>query len=285
LAIAALNQPPDVAAAPSFVRVLGELFGPRAEDSAVGLPSVPLDELYVDPAVRFLEARGGRLLTSAPARVVVGSAGEPLHVRFPGGDIETSAVVCAVPWHGVARLWEPAVPAPLEPLVSAASAMGSSPIVTANLWFDGAALPTRFVGLIGGPMHWAFDKAAIFGRPAGHLSVVASGAADLAAMNNAEVTDLAVAQLAAAIPALRGQPLRRSVIVREHRATFSLAPGAPARPGAETPLDGFYLAGDWTDTGLPATIEGAVTSGRVAAEQVLARRRNSGRPPHFETRS
>jgi zeta-carotene desaturase len=92
-------------------------------------------------------------------------------------------------------------------------------------------------------------------------------------MNNAEVTDLAVAQLAAAIPTLRGRPLRRSVIVREYRATFSLAPGAPVRPGAETPLDGFFLAGDWTDTGLPATIEGAVVSGRVAAERVLAHRR------------
>jgi predicted NAD/FAD-dependent oxidoreductase len=155
--------------------------------------------------------------------------------------------------------------------------MSSSPIVTANLWFDGAALPTRFVGLVGGPMHWAFDKAAIFGQPAGHLSVVASGAADLAGRTNAEVTDLAVTQLAVAIPTLRGRPLRRAVIVREHRATFSLAPGAPVRPGAETPLDGFYLAGDWTDTGLPATIEGAVTSGRVAAERVLARRQTGSR--------
>jgi uncharacterized protein with NAD-binding domain and iron-sulfur cluster len=63
----------------------------------------------------------------------------------------------------------------------------------------------------------------------------------------------------------------RSVVVREHRATFSLLPGAPTRPGTETPLSGFYLAGDWTDTGLPGTIESAVVSGHRAAEAVIRR--------------
>jgi len=269
LALAALNQSPDVAAARPFVRVLGELFGPRVEDSAVGLPAVPLDELFALPAVQFIRDRGGSVMLNTPARVVVNTKGGIETVRTSAGDIAAGVVVSAVAWHAFARLWEPGVPACLAPLVRDASAMASSPIVTANLWFERHALPGPFVGLVGGPMHWAFDKAALLGRGAGHLAVVASGAADLAARDNAEITRLATAHLTAALPGLRGCRLQRAVVVREHRATFSLAPGGPARPAATTPLPGFYLAGDWTDTGLPATIEGAVQSGHAAAHLII----------------
>ena len=75
------------------------------------------------------------------------------------------------------------------------------------------------------------------------------------------ITELAVATARARAAATRITSLRHSVVVREQRATFSLAPGGPPRPGTRTPLPGFYLAGDWTDTGLPGTIEGAVQSG------------------------
>ncbi len=148
--------------------------------------------------------------------------------------------------------------------------MTSSPIVTVNLWFDGPVTHGRFVGLVDGPMHWVFDKSAIFGENAGHVSVVASGADEIARLGNAEITQLAVAQLARGLPSARSRQLLRSVVVREHRATFSLAPGGPPRPATRTPLKGFFLAGDWTDTGLPGTIEGAVLSGYRAAEAVMA---------------
>jgi zeta-carotene desaturase len=283
LAVAALNQSPDVAAAAPFVRVVAALFGPRVEDSAVGLPTVALDQLYALPAMRFLEARGGSVSTAAPARIVISATGEIQAVRTPTRTIEPAAVLSAVPWHAFGRLWEPAVPAPLVSLAAGAAAMGSSPIVTANLWFDGPVLPARFVGFVGGPMHWAFDKAALFGRPAGHVSVVASDAAVLAAMDNAGVAEAARGHLVAALPGVRTRRLLRSVVVREHRATFSLAPGGPVRPGAATGLDRFFLAGDWTDTGLPPTIEGAVKSGRIAAELIVARLRSAA--PSSATRS
>jgi uncharacterized protein with NAD-binding domain and iron-sulfur cluster len=115
-----------------------------------------------------------------------------------------------------------------------------------------------------------FQKQAIFGGHARHLSVVASGADDLAGMDNERITDLAVAQLMRALPQLVSRRVRHSVVVREPRATFSLAPGGPPRPGTITPLPGFYLAGDWTDTGLPGTIEGAVRSGHAAADTIAA---------------
>jgi predicted NAD/FAD-dependent oxidoreductase len=148
--------------------------------------------------------------------------------------------------------------------------MDSSPIVTVNLWLDGPVLPQPFVGFAGGPMHWAFDKRAIVGESAQHLSIVSSGAIDLVNQDNAAITAAAIAQLSSALPEMRARRVLRSVVVREHRASFSLAPGGPVRPSATTPIAGFYLAGDWTNTELPATIEGAALSGRIAADAIVA---------------
>ena len=190
--------------------------------------------------------------------------------------IETSFVISTVPWHAFGRIWDTEPPAALSDIARHAAAMASSPIVTVNLWFEpevGEAMPAPFVGLVGGPMHWVFQKQAIFGGHARHLSVVASGADDLAAMDNERITATAVAQLTHALPQLASRRVSHSVVVREPRATFSLAPGGPPRPATVTPLPGFYLAGDWTDTGLPGTIEGAVQSGHAAADAIAQARR------------
>jgi len=273
LAIAALNQSPDVAAAAPFVRVLGELFGPRLEDSAVGLPVVPLDALFAEPARAAIEAAGGAIQLRTPGRVVVDATGRLTGVRAGTEAIAAARVVSAVPWHAFGRIWEAGVPRALETIAANAAATSGSPIVTVNLWFDGSVMPGPFVGLVGGPMHWVFDKSAIFGEQAGHLSIVASGADDLAAMDNAAVTRAAIDHLARALPQSRTRTVKRSVVVREHRATFSLAPAAPPRPAAISPLDGLYLAGDWTDTGLPGTIEGAILSGHRAADAIIKSRK------------
>ena len=144
--------------------------------------------------------------------------------------------------------------------------------MTVNLWFDRPILQSKFLGFVGGRMQWAFDKSQILADGGGHVSMVSSGADDLLRMENDALTELARAELIARAPAGRQSArLLRSVVVRESRATFSLAPGQPHRPGTVTPLRGFYLAGDWTDTGLPATIEGAVLSGHRAAAAILHR--------------
>ena len=269
LAIAALNQSPHVAAAAPFVRVLAEMFGPRVEDSSIGLPTVPLDELFGVASERFVAARGGRVVTKSPARIVV-DGGAISHVRIGNEPIASSAVISTVPWHAFDRVWDGEVPAPLAGLAANARATASAPIVTVNLWLDGPLTRAQFIGLVDRPMHWIFDKRAIFGAHAAHLSVVTSGADDIVRLDNVALTEMALDEVQRAIPEARTLKMIRSVVVREHRATFSLAPGEPPRPTTRTPLAGFYLAGDWTDTGLPATIEGAVLSGRLAAEAVLA---------------
>src|SRR5262249_48845619 len=114
------------------------------------------------------------------------------------------------------------------------------------------------------------DKRAAFGEQASHLSLVSSGASAIVQATNDALIAQAHDELLEALPAVRAARLTRATVVREPRATFSLAPGQPARPATATGVRGFLLAGDWIETGLPATIESAVRSGHRAAD--LARR-------------
>ena len=267
LALAALNQPPRDAAAPAFVRVLAEMFGRDPQDASIAFPAVPLDAMYAAPARDHLEARGGRVVTNALACVIT-EGDRAVGLRTRGGrELRAEAIVSAVPWFAVRPLFDE-VPPPLQQILLDASRMASCPIVTANLWFDRNVLETPFVGLPGRAMQWAFDRGAITGSNASYVSLVSSGAADVVGMTNDGVVNLALGELRDALPRARAAVVRKASVVRERRATFSLAPGQPARPGPNTLLAGFYLAGDWTDTGLPGTIESAAMSGHRAAEAV-----------------
>jgi squalene-associated FAD-dependent desaturase len=266
LALAALNQSPREAAAPAFVRVLADLFGGDARDAAVAVPTTPLHQMYAEPARDFIEACGGAVRTTAPAVVHVSSGGA-LEVTVATERHTASHVIVTAPWHALSDTIAPGLATgPLASLVDAARRTASSPIVTVNLWFDQPLLDAPFVGLPGRMMQWIFDKRDLFGPRASHLSLVSSGAADVYGRSNDTLVTDAVDEVLAALPQARSARLLRATVVREPHATFSLAPGQPARPGPVTQVPGLLLAGDWTDTGLPATIEGAARSGHTAAD-------------------
>jgi uncharacterized protein with NAD-binding domain and iron-sulfur cluster len=289
LALAALNQPPGEAAAATFVRVLAEMFGPDPAASSIALPALPLSETYAEPARRYIESRGGQVRTDARVRVVA-EAGRVTGVRVRNREIVSAPfVVSSVPWFAVRDLFD-GVPPPLEGIIRAASQMGAFPIVTVNLWLDRPVMSTPFLGLPERNFQWVFDRqliasargpgfpagvprqgeAARTGRAAWRLvSLVSSGAAAIAALPNETVAGMAWRELRDAVPAARMASVTRSTVVRERRATFSLAPGQPARPANATALPGFVLAGDWTDTGLPGTIESAAVSGHRAAACIV----------------
>ena len=265
LALAALNQPPSQAAAPPFARVLGEMFGRDARAAAIALPTKPLHAMYAEPARAYIEAHGGTVRTGAPATVRI-EAGKLTGVSSGAERWHPRTVIAAIPWFAVGDLFE-GEPSSLGPLLERARAMISSPVVTVNLWFDRPLFAEPFIGLPGRAMQWAFDKRPGFGNGGAYLSLVSSGASPLLDRSNAELIALAVEELLEAIPGdTRPSQLLRATVVREPRATFSLAPGQPQRPGTETPVRGLYLAGDWIATGLPATIESAVRSGHRAAD-------------------
>jgi squalene-associated FAD-dependent desaturase len=268
LAIAALNQPPMTAAAAPFVRVLAEMFGADPSAAAIVLPNRPLHQMYAEPARAFIERRGGRVRTGAAGRITL-EAGAVAAAEAGGESWTAAAIVCAVPWFALADVFLGDT-APLEPVFDAARGTDASPIVTVNLWFDRIIMDEAFIGLPGRLMQWAFDKRLVFGSSASHLSLVSSGAADVLRWTNPQLIEHARAELSEALPRAAGAHVVRATVIREPRATFSLAPGQPPRPPTRTAVRGLFLAGDWIDTGLPATIESAVRSGHRAAEAALA---------------
>jgi zeta-carotene desaturase len=177
-------------------------------------------------------------------------------------------VICAVPWFALSEVF-PGHPSPIGDTLDAADATDASPIVTVNLWFDRIVTEHAVVGLPGRTMQWVFDKRRVFGEQASHLSLVSSGADAVVSRTNEELIALAVSEVNEALPSARSATVKRAVVVREKRATFSVAPGQPPRPVTRTALPGLLLAGDWIDTGLPATIESAARSGHMAAAAAI----------------
>jgi squalene-associated FAD-dependent desaturase len=266
LALAALNQAAYQAAAPVFARVLAEMFATDPHAASIVLPTKPLDQLYAEPARRFIEAHGGTVRVGAAATIHHDSGGV-VGVEAGGERWAVPAVISAVPWHALEALFSQP-PESLAAILANARRMQPSPIVTVNLWFDRPVLDEVFIGLPGRPLQWAFEKREMFGPSGSYVALVASGASPLVAQANPHLIELAHAELCDAVPAAREAVLTNGSVVREPRATFSLAPGEPPRPSVETQLRGLYLAGDWIDTGLPATIESAVRSGHRAADAI-----------------
>jgi len=267
LALAALNQSIDQAAASYFVGVLERMFGPDPSSAALVMPVVPLDELYAEPARAWLEDRGHEVRVNAPAKVTL-DGNRVTGVRVRGEHIAAPVVISTVPWHALGAVFEAPPPA-LAGTIANATALASLPIVTVNLWFDRPVMHESLIGLPGRAFQWVFDRRAIVGGSGSHLSLISSGAETIVAMTNEALIALALADVRAALPAARGAVLRQGLAVREKRSTFSLAPDAPPRPQTATAIGGFVLAGDWVDTGLPATIESAAVSGHRAAAYVL----------------
>jgi squalene-associated FAD-dependent desaturase len=275
LAVAALNQPIEVAAAAPFTRALSEMLGGRPRDASLALPLKPLDEMYALPARAYIESRDGEVRINSPARIQFNNTGgahrqgSPPRVTVREQVLTASIVISAVPWFALSEVFiDP--PESMLATLEAADSTEASPIVTVNLWFDRIVTDQVLVGLPGRTMQWVFDKRRVFGEQASHLSLVSSGAGAIVALTNEALIELATREVEDAIPAARGASVRRAVVVREKRATFSVAPGQPPRPQTRTPIPGLFLAGDWIDTGLPATIEGAVRSGHEAATLALS---------------
>ena len=266
LALAALNQSAREAAAPPFAAILGRMFAGEARNAALALPNCPLDELYAEPARRFIEHRGGRVQIGSPARIQL-ERGSLAFVETRGERLRPPSLVVAVAWHALSALFSGDT-APIEPVLRAAASTAPSPIASVNLWLDANVMATPFLGLPGRAMQWVFDKQQVFEGGTSHVTLVASGAGALVDLTNDELIALALRELRDAVPDARRARVLRASAVRERRATFSLAPGQPPRPGTRTAIQGLVLASDWIETGLPATIEGAALSGRLAAEAI-----------------
>jgi squalene-associated FAD-dependent desaturase len=269
LAVAIMNEHIGIASALVFVRALRTAFLSGAHGAALAIPTVGLSDLYVEPARAFIERHGGVVRCGADVAASVMEERTVARVRLKEGEmIPCSALVLAVPSYRVMSL----LPDPLREsgYLTAAAAIRHTPIVSIHLWFDTDFMPQDTLGVIGRRIHWVFNRRKICGERGrgGHISVVISAAHRFVEMGNEELTHAALEDLRSVYGVHMGHATH-SVVIREKRGTFSCTPEtARIRPGCATPVSNLFLAGDWTDTGYPATIEGAVMSGWRSAGKV-----------------
>ena len=238
--------------------------GPAAD---LGYATVPLGEAHGTRAAAALAASGVDVRLNSAVSAIERPAGEDVHVRVDGERIAASALVLAVPHEPAARL----VPTEVHANAKSFADLGHSPIVNLHVIYDRRVMDHAFAAGVGTPVQWVFDRSAAAGLTMGQcLAVSLSGATAYAARPTEELRAMFLPELARLFPRAAEARATAFYVTREHRATFRPSPGAlRLRPRATTADPRIALAGAWTDTGWPATMEGAVRSGRQAARSVL----------------
>lgn len=272
VALATLNERPDLASADMFARVLDQAFMHTRKDSTMVISKVGLSELYTDDARRFIEARGGEVRLNAEVEQIEFNDARAVALKLKTGErIETEAIISAVPYFALGKMLPTEIAA--TPSLKPALEFKSAPIVSINLWYSEPVTDVEFTGLLNSRIEWVFNKNAISGGSQSghqHLALVISGAHEAARLNKEELIGLAIGEMNRFFPAARNQQPVHAFVVREHDATLSHTVGtALLRPKQQTQFESFFLAGDWTDTDLPATIESAVFSGHECAKLLL----------------
>jgi squalene-associated FAD-dependent desaturase len=291
--ISALNERPDQLDVGYARKVLLDGFLRNRDAFQLDLPLVPLGELYGTRLESWLGEKGVTIRLKSGVRAIeYDDDSSACGVTLRSGEsLEGDFIVLAVPFKNVLALVPESMRGRL-PALDGLDSLRASPITGVHLWFDRTICPFDHVATPGRTIQWVFNHTAIQGRGAsapasssGHerpdpgpaprsegqyLQLVISASYELLALDKDAIRDLVLAELAEIWPVVKTANVLRSWVVVEHEATFSARPGVDAlRPPQQTPIDGLVLAGDWTNTSWPATMEGAVRSGYLAAEVVL----------------
>jgi squalene-associated FAD-dependent desaturase len=276
--VSSLNVPGDDASlALAAVVVKTGLLG-DADAADIGVPTLPLGELHGTAAARLLGKLGATVRLQAKVAGIEAAGDGGFRVRLARSDAESDgagenlladAVVLAVPHEQAAKLI-PAGALPAE-TVDGWAGLGAAPIVNVHVIYDRKVMDVPFAAGVDSPVQWVFDRTRISGMHARgddgqYLAISLSAADEYADAPVAELREKFVPALAELFPAARDATVTEFFVTREKRATFRGVPGtAKLRPKAATGLPGIVLAGSWTDTGWPDTMEGAVRSGLNAA--------------------
>ena len=268
--VSALNDVPERCSMKYAGQVFHETFLKSAEGGRLGIPAMPLSEFYgfvAEDAVRH----GAALWESFPARSVSPAVDGGWVVAGDREALRAEAVVLAVPFDQLAPLLAPevlarALPLGLEPFVQ-------SPITTVHLWYDRDVVGMDHAALLDTTIEWMFAKGRIRGRDDGYVELTMSASHAQLRMSPEEIYRAALAEFEGFFPEAKTAVLRKHLVLKEAKATFSVLPGLDRfRPAQKTEVPGLMLAGDWTRTGWPSTMEGAVRSGYLAAEAVTGTR-------------
>jgi zeta-carotene desaturase len=285
--VSALDEELDKTDARYGIDVFWKAFLSNRTGYRMGVPSVPLAELY-EGCKSAIEQKGGEVNLRATARRLQMENGAVAAVQFDAGLKERAdAFILAVPHTAVADLI-PEEAQRKDSVFRNLAMLKDSPITGVHLWFDREVMTDPFVTLLDTTTQWIFNKTALYASRNGagqdsskgqYLQLVVSASYNLLQKPRQEIIDLCLKEVRQALPAARNANLIKATVIKEAAATFSPEPGVDRwRPKQESSVQNLFLAGDWTDTNWPATMEGAVRSGYLAAEAVL---RREGRPHQF----
>ena len=299
--VSALDEELDRASARYGVDVFWKAFLKNRRGFEVGIPRVPLGDLY-GGCRAAIERRGGAVRTRTSVRALRIQGGRVAAAALDDGkELTADVYLSALPHDALLELL-PAEFAVNEPVFARLRELRTSPITGVHLWLDRVVTEYPYVALLDRTTQWIFNKTKLYsaqyaadpGGSAGallaapsratqhpvtggqYLQLVISASYGLVDKPRQEIIDLCWKEVQEVFLAARTARLLKATVVKEVAATFSPAPGCDGlRPGARSPVNNLYLAGDWTDTGWPATMEGAVRSGYLAAEAILA---DAGQP-------
>jgi squalene-associated FAD-dependent desaturase len=252
----------------------------------VGIPVVPLADLY-DGCREAIVRKGGEVRMRANAREIRVKNNQFAGAMLADGtEITANACICSVPQNEVLELLPAEFTGPGAALEGVRN-IKTSPITGVHLWYDRRVMTEPFLTLLDHTTQWVFNKSELSRpdeaakKPEGgqYLQLVISASYELVAKSRQEIIDLCVRELGDVLPATRDAKLVKATVIKEVNATFSPSVGVDRyRPAQQSPVKNLILAGDWTRTGWPSTMEGAVRSGYLAAEALLA---GLGKPARF----
>lgn len=284
--VSALNEDLDRVSVHYAAMVFRMSFLGSAQAGAMGIPTIPLSELY-GHAIRFLESHGGTVsLRSSADLFTYDDTRQRWHLQAGETKLESDAVVLALPFEAMRSLLPALPPLPddsAKRLARQLEHFEHSPITGVHLWFDRRITELEHAVLLDSTIQWMYHKSLL--QPStrkdnsgSYVELVVSASKSLVEKSREEIIELSIQELGEFFPLVKQAKLLKAAVIKEVRATFSVTPGLDAyRPGPATGWPRVYLAGDWTNTGWPATMEGAVRSGYLAAEALTKEAGNSRR--------
>ncbi|HZX49330.1 MAG TPA: hydroxysqualene dehydroxylase HpnE [Nitrospirota bacterium] len=272
ITLATMNEHPDKSSAAIFRNVMKKAFFSLRRNSRIVLPVVPLSSLFADNAETYIRQNGGSIEKGTAVSALLTSNNSISGVKLKDGRVFSGEYfISAVPYYSVQKLFAGARLLGTE--LNSVPALKPSPIISIHLLFNKSLTEFTFAALLNSPIQWVFNKEKIFRDAAykGLLSLVISGAHHYIEVPSEKLVELALSELKKVIPATSTARILCCKVIKERHATFSPQPGVDKfRPSQKTPIKNLFLAGDWTDTGLPATIEGAVLSGHKCAMAITS---------------
>lgn len=285
--VSALNEELDRISVHYAAMVFRRAFMESAQGGCMGVPTIPLSELY-GHALTFIESHGGQATFRANVSSISwNSATSRWKVDFDNESVESDAVILALPFEAMQKLLPDISPEHTrysDTLSAQLNHFEHSPITGIHLWFDRAVTELPHAALLDTTIQWMYNKSLLQpavreGDAGSYLELVVSASKSLVNKTRQEIIDLAMRELAGFFPRVREAILTKATVIKEVRATFSVTPALDQfRPGAVTGWPRIFLAGDWTNTGWPSTMEGAVRSGSMAAEALT---KSAGKPQSF----